>query len=221
MFEVITVGGKQKVFDVKQMHRNTEKHRLNKELYEDCEFYRVPGGKKGFQTVSVYTGLFYESAQSRGEKLWYRLTVSGIFLVVFALFGLFCVRPNSFNYTWYVGIPEGLTVVADSYVLVTWLIYLTAETKMRAYVYRMTSRHLILACNLSAIASGVCAAGVIASLFASGFRNVRETLATAVVLLVCCGAMAVVAKWEDSIAYMVTQSAEQAPENGERIEYKK
>lgn len=207
--------------DTKQMHRNTQKHRMNRELYEDCDFYRVPGGKKGFRTVSVYTGLFYTSAQSKTEKRRYRLSVSGILLGVFTLFVLFCIRPNGFNYTWYVGIPEGFTVVAYSYVLVTWFIYLTTAPQMRAYEYRMTSRHLILACNLAAIASGVCVLGVLVSLFVGGLQNLGETLATAGALAVCCGAMLGVARWEDSIPYTVVQSKEQPPENGEKIKYKK
>lgn len=200
--------------------KKKRKNRM-KGLYEDCEFYRVPKeGKKGFQTVSVYCGLFYQADQMPKERRRYRLQFSGIFLAILALFSWCCTRHNPFNYTWLVGMSEGLMTVGFSYILVVWVIYLTAEREMRAYLYRMTSKRLIRACEMATIFSGICTAALLIYILVSGFNAVGEALLSAACMALCGLGTRYLGKMEEKVPYRVWQSTEQPPENGEKLDYR-
>lgn len=199
--------------------KKKRKNRM-KGLYEDCEFYRIPKeGKKGFQTVSVYRGLFYQADQTPKERRSYRLRFSGLFLAILALFSWCCTRHNPFNYTWFVGLSEGVMTVGFSYILVVWVIYLTAEREMRAYLYRMTSKRLIRACEMATIFSGICTAALLIYLPVSGFNAVWEALLSAACMVLCGLGTHCLGKMEGKVPYRVWQSTEQPPENGEKLDY--
>lgn len=199
--------------------KEKQKDRL-KGLYEDCDFYRVPKeGKKGFQTISVYRGLIYQADQTPQERRGYRIRFSVILLAIFALFAFCCMRPNSFNYIWYVGLSEGAMIVGFSYILVVWLIYLTAEREMRAYLYRMTSKRLIRACEIATIFSGICTVALLIYIPASGFHSVLEALLTAAAMALCGFGTHYLGKMEEAVPYKAWQSTEQPPANGEKLDY--
>lgn len=199
--------------------KKKQKDRM-KGLYEDCEFYRVPkDGKKGFQTISVYRGLMYKANQTPRERCGYRIRFSLILAALFLLFAGCCMRPNPFNYIWYVGLSEGAMIVGFSYILVVWIIYLTAEREMRAYLYRMTSKRLIRACEITAIFSCICVAALLIYILASGFDSVVNALMSAACIALCGFGTRYLGKMEEAVPYMAWQSTEQPPANGEKLDY--
>lgn len=201
--------------------RKLTKKNYAKGLYEDCEFYRVPrrDGKKGFKTVSVYRGLFYTADQTPKERVLYRLRFSGLLLLLMILFGFSCIRQDPFNRTLYVGVAEGAALVAFSYLLVIWLIYLTAEREMRSYLYKMTSKRLIRACEIEMLLCGACAAALLIYIPAGGFTAVGSALLSAAGFAVCCAGAKLLAKMEERVPYRTWQSTEQPPIGGERLDY--
>lgn len=191
-----------------------------KDLYEDCEFYRVPKeGKKGFKTVSVYCGQIYQADQTPQERRSYRIRFSVILVAIFVLYAVCCICSNPFNYTLYVGISEGLMLIGFSYILVVWIIYLTAEREMRAYLYRMTSRRLIRACEIATIFAGLCTGTVLIWIPISGFASVGSALLTTAGLALCGAGTRYLGKMEAAVPYKVWQSTEQPPANGEKLDY--
>jgi hypothetical protein len=198
-----------------------KKPNKNKGLYEDCEFYRVlKENGKGFRTISVYKGLFYQADQTPQQRLRYRLRFSAYLILLFALFCLSCAQRSGANLTWYGGVTEGMTLVGLVYIAVVWLIYLTAEQEMRAYLYRMTSKRLIRACEIAMILAGVSAAAVLLYLPLSGFQNLLSTALTALGLAMCSLGARFLAEQEAAIPYRSWQSEEQPPQFGEKLDYK-
>lgn len=191
-------------------------------IYEDCEFYRVPkeDGKDGFRTVSVYKGVYYECGQTPEEKRSYRFKFTLFYLLLTGFFLFAVSRPYEVNRVWYIGLLEGLMLTSLVYVLVVWILYLTAEKRMRAYLYRMTSRRLIRACEITVLAAAATAILALVSIPMGGFSGVARTLLLTVCMVLCGFAAWGLSRYEASVPYKITQSEEQPPVNGERLDYK-
>lgn len=135
-----------------------ESKRLSK-IYKDCDFYRVPTikNRKGYKTVCVYHGMYYRSKQNKYEKKKYRIKYAISFVIIFLTYLCCCIMPSDCNKIWFVGISEMISLLAFSYVAVTFIIYLTAEQKMKEYMYKMTSLKLIVSTGVTAVTLVVCA----------------------------------------------------------------
>ena len=190
-------------------------------IYENCEFYRIPceKGRKRFKTISIYRGLLYEANQTKQERFFYCLRFSGALTMAVLLFLLCCVYPAGVNYSRYIGFVQSITAVIYLYAAVVWLLYLTAEKRMRACIYRMTSQKLIRSCKASAVLSAICAVAVLCCPVLGNVAMGKETLFIAAGFSICAILMSWLFKMEEDVLYLVNPSGEEPPNGAEKLDY--
>ncbi len=188
-------------------------------MYEDWEFYRVASSeaRKGYKTVGVYKGVYYKVDQDKSTKIRHRIAFSAGLLLIMFLFICCCLLPYSYNTIWYVGIAEFLTFVSLVYVVVTMLIYLTAEENMTVYTYRITSLNLINVCTAAAILLGVCTLTTVLSFLIASQDNTLFDYVGALGFAACSVGMFFLQKTEKALPYKKWLSKDTFEKNVEKL----
>jgi uncharacterized membrane protein len=136
----------------------------------------------------------------RRKLLYGFLTLSAILLFLYS-----SSRPFSYNMHLYVGIPEYLSLLLFLCLVITLFSYITAGRQKTAYVYKITSRHLITLCRITTVCLLFCALAAIFSTLFLFNRGEAESLIPelvgAGVFLLCALALYLVYKLEKQTPY--------------------
>ena len=134
-------------------------YRMNK----DCDYYRIPCGecKKGYKTVSVYRGMYYQADESSEESKRRNIAFALGLSFAFMMFLISSIIPYEYNALRYAGIMEGITLVSFSFVLVKYIISLFTDSRMTEYVYKTTALSLTRGCMFTLVMLVLCLVGVI------------------------------------------------------------
>ena len=173
------------------------------QMYEDFEFHTVqfPETKKGYKTVGVYKGMYYQIDLEPDELKRYRIKFSAVFLVILAVFIGLCILPYSYNSNSLVGIIEGLTAVSFAYVAVSWIVYLITDKKMTIYFYKSSSGKLKVSCSIAAIMLGISAVATLISLIRNSGDEVLASVSAIMGFILCAAGMIFLYKMEDQLPY--------------------
>ena len=191
----------------------------NRKLFEGWEYYKVPTDKnrKGYKTVGVYKGKYYEADQSSKEKKIYRVKFSAVFLLTALILVIACILPFNYNMVWYVGIAEMFTFVCMVYVLVSFIIYLTSEDKKTEYLYKTTSRNLIYSTTATTILSSIVTIMAAASILLSSGEFAIAELTGIALFSACAVGMNYLSNAEKGIKYNEAFSHDTLEKNLEQM----
>jgi hypothetical protein len=105
----------------------------------------------------VYIGNYYRQDIMDRQRLERRVLYAGLYLFALALFIHAGTRNTSMNVVWYVSAPIALSLLALFWMLVPMCYYITARREMVIRVYRESSKRLIEATFVTAIALALTA----------------------------------------------------------------
>ncbi len=110
---------------------------------------------KGSRIVRVYIGDYFRQNLSPRK----RITIRVLYVVLFVCAAVFyissAVQPLTINSTWYVVLPEAISLLFLSWILLTFLSYIPAERDMTIEGYRSSSLSLLKATLGSATCLGI------------------------------------------------------------------
>jgi hypothetical protein len=116
----------------------------------------TPNGK-GYKIQRVYTGNTYRQDLTKGQRGLLRVLYVVLFVCAVYLFVSCAVLPLPSNSTWYVTLPQAVSLPFLFWIVIAFLSYLPAERDMTIYGYRSSSQALQKATLGTAICLGVTA----------------------------------------------------------------
>lgn len=189
-----------------------------KKQFEGYEFYRVPrDGKSGYKTIGVYTGNYYKFAGIHSKSVLRKILYAFLSLISIALFVWIGTRPYAYNQLWHMGVVQYAGLVAMAFQIVALVNYITAERQMTAYIYRISSRHLIKAAFVCAVLFGLCAVFAIFHYTKSGFAGFGQECLGWGGLLMCTAAMLAVSWLEKKTPYVCFKSQDVPPKGADKM----
>lgn len=121
----------------------------------------TPDGK-GYRIQRVYTGNTYRQDLTTGQRILLRVLYVGLFLCAVYLFVSGAVLPLPSNSTWYVTLPQAVSLPFMFWIVIAFVAYLPAEREMTIYGYRSSSLALQKATLGAAICLGLTALATLA-----------------------------------------------------------
>ena len=116
----------------------------------------TPNGK-GYRIQRVYTGNTYRQDLTTGQRILLRVLYVGLFLCAVYLFVSSAVLPLPSNSTWYVTLPQAVSLPFMFWIVIAFVAYLPAERDMTIHGYRSSSLALQKATLGAAICLGITA----------------------------------------------------------------
>jgi hypothetical protein len=139
-----------------------KRHNLHRKAYhrffEGYSEITVPKpNEKGQYIQRIYTGNYYRQDLTKGQQILLRVLYVALFLCAVYLFASSAILPLSSNSTWYVALPQAVSVPFLFWIIIAFFSYLPAERDMTINAYRSSSLALLKATLGSAISLGVVA----------------------------------------------------------------
>lgn len=114
----------------------------------------TPDGK-GYRIQRIYTGNTYRQDLTRGQRVLLRVLYVVLFMCVVYLFVSSAALPLTSNSTWYVTLPQAVSLPFMFWIGIVFFAYLPAEWDMTIHEYRSSSLALQKATLGAAICLGV------------------------------------------------------------------
>jgi hypothetical protein len=121
----------------------------------------TPNGK-GYRIQRVYTGNTYRQDLTTGQRVLLRVLYVGLFMCAVYLFVSSAVLPLTSNSTWYVTLPQAVSLPFMFWIVSAFGAYLPAEREMTIHGYRSSSLALQKATLGAAICLGLTALATLA-----------------------------------------------------------
>lgn len=126
--------------------------------FEGYTEVRVPKPNgKGTRIERVYTSDYYRQDLTKHQRIVLRLLYAVLFMCAVYLYVTSATLPIAINSTWYVALPEAVSIPFLFWILVAFLLYLLAAQDMTISDYRSSSQSLLKATMGAAICLGACA----------------------------------------------------------------
>jgi len=119
-----------------------------------------PNGK-GARIQRIYTGNYFRQDLTEHQRVFIRVLYVALFLCIAFLYTSSAVLPLTINSTWYVALPQAVSLPFLFWILIAFFSYLPAERDMKIADYRSSSLHLLKATMGSAICLGVTALAIL------------------------------------------------------------
>jgi len=137
-------------------------------FFEDYSEFTIPNPNgKGYKIRRVYAGNTYRQDLTKVQWVLLRVLYVALFLCVGYLFLSSAVLPLTSNSTWYVTLPQAVSLPFMFWIVITFFSYLPAELDMTIHGYRSSSLALQKATLGSAICLGVTALGTLIFMLAN------------------------------------------------------
>jgi archaellum biogenesis protein FlaJ (TadC family) len=114
-------------------------------------------GGKGTSIQRIYTGDYFRQDLTNRQRILIRVLYVALFLCIAFLYTSSAILPLKINSTWYVVLPQAVTVPFLFWILIAFFSYLPAEPDMKIADYRSSSQYLLKAAMGSAICLGITA----------------------------------------------------------------
>jgi len=124
-------------------------------FFEGYTEITVPRPGKGHRIQRVYTGDYYRQDLTTGQRILLRVLYVVLFLCIAYLFVSSAVLALASNSTWYVTLPQALSLPFLSWTVIAFFSYLPAERDMTIHAYRSSSLALQKATLGSAVGLGI------------------------------------------------------------------
>jgi hypothetical protein len=115
-----------------------------------------PNGR-GYRIQRIYTGNHYRQDLTTGKQILLRVLYAVLFLCIACLFVSSAILPSASNSTWYVALPQALSLPFLFWIVIAFFSYMPAERDMTIEGYRSSSLALQRATLGSAISLGIAA----------------------------------------------------------------
>jgi len=145
------------------MRENTENRRSgtshSKAYHRHFEGYSeitVPKRNgKGTRIQRIYTGNYFRQDLTERQRILIRVLYVAFFLCVAFLYTSSAILPLTINSTWYVVLPEAVSLIFLFWILIAFFSYLPAERDMTIEGYRSSSLSLLKATMGCTICLGI------------------------------------------------------------------
>jgi hypothetical protein len=175
-----------------------------------------PNGK-GTRIQFIYTGNYYRQDLTQRQRILLRMLYVVLFLGVTCLFVSSAILPLTSNSTWYVVLPEAVSVAFLFWILIVFLSYLPAELNMKIADYRSSSLSFIKATTGVTICLGITAlATLIFIVLNPSDEPMRELLCSGMYIvggLITLGMNRI----EKKVNYIIIPCQDQTPDDGSEI----
>ena len=147
------------------MQENTENRRSgashSKAYHRHFEGYSEitvpkPNGQ-GTRIQRIYTGDYFRQDLTERQRILIRVLYVALFLCVAFMYVSSAILPLTINSTWYVVLPQAVSLPFLFWILIAFFSYLPAERDMKIADYRGSSLYLLKATMGSAICLGMTA----------------------------------------------------------------
>ena len=159
----------------------------------------VPG-KKRAQSVRTYVDTIFVQEQSDAKRRGFCVLFVVLYLLATAAFVYSATRGIAANMTWFVTLPQAVTVFALGWMALCLYRYCTVPREMTVRQHRLAVIHLCRACCMAWIALAVTAAACLICAFTSPEER-GMTLLAAGLHLVSCSCILSVFLTERSVPY--------------------
>ena len=159
----------------------------------------VPG-KKRAQSVRTYVDTIFVQEQSDAKRRVFRVLFVVLYLLAVAAFVYSATRSIAANMTWFVTLPQAVTVFALGWMALGLYRYCTAPREMTVRQHRLAVTHLRRACCMAWIALAVTAAACLICAVTSPDER-GMTLLCAVLNVISCACVLTVFLTERSVSY--------------------
>ena len=144
--------------DSKQSKRGIRHSKAYHRFFEGYSEITVPKPDgKGYRIQRVYTGNYYRQDLTKGQRILLRVLYVALFLGAAYLFVSSAILPLASNSTWYVALPQAVSLPFLFWIVIAFFSYLPAERDMTVAEYRRSSRALQKATLGSAVSLGIAA----------------------------------------------------------------
>jgi hypothetical protein len=152
--------------DEKLSKRGTWHSKAYHRFFEGYSEISVPNSNgTGTRIQRVYTGDYYRQDLTKGQRILLRGLYVVLFLGVVYLFVSSAILPLASNSTWYVALPQAVSIPFLFWIAIAFLSYLPAERDMTINAYRSSSLALQRSTLGSAISLGVVALATLVFMF--------------------------------------------------------
>jgi hypothetical protein len=202
----------------KQSKRGIRHSKAYHRFFEGYSEITVPKPNgKGYRIQRIYTGDYYRQDLTKGQRILLRVLYVALFLGVAYLFVSSAVLPLASNSTWYVALPQAVSLPFLFWIVIAFFSYLPAEWDMTIADYRRSSLSLLKATMGSAASLGIIAlANLVFIVLNPSHEPLHELLGAAKYLV--GGLMILGINWiEKRVNYVTVPSHHQSPEDSVEI----
>lgn len=172
---------------------------------------------KGTRIERIYTGDYFRQDLTGRQRIWIRLLYVALFLWAVALCVSNAILPLASNSTWYVTLPQAVSIAFLSWIIIAFYSYLPAKQDMTVAEYRSSSLSLLKATWGSAISLGLIAvANLLFIALNLSNEPLRELLGAAKYVVSALMTLAI-NRIEKRVTYLSIPSQNQPPENSVKI----
>jgi hypothetical protein len=137
-----------------------------------------PNGK-GTTIQRIYTGHYFRPELTGRQRILIRVLYVALFLCIVLLYISSAILPLPINSTWYVVLPQAVSLPFLFWILIAFSSYLPAERDMKIADYRSSSPYLLKATMGSAICLGITALATLVFIILNpSDESAREMLCT-------------------------------------------
>lgn len=148
--------------DGKQSKRGTWHSKAYHRFFEGYSEISVPNSNgKGNRIQRIYTGNYYRQDLTKSQRILLRVLYVALFLCVAYLFVSSAILPLASNSTWYVVLPQVISIPFLFWIVISFFSYLPAERDMTINGYRSSSLALQKATLISAVSLGFSACSML------------------------------------------------------------
>jgi hypothetical protein len=176
-----------------------------------------PNGK-GHTIQRVYTGDYYRQDLTQGQRILIRGSYAALFLFVAYMFISSAILPLAINSTWYVVLPEAVSVPFLFWILIAFLFYLPALKDITIADYRSSSLSLQKATMASAISLGITVFAVVIFTCLNPSNQAELGLLCAMKYAACGTMVLGINRLEKKVNYLVIPSPNTPPVDSAPIE---
>ena len=207
------------------MRENTENRRSgishSKAYHRHFEGYSeiaVPKRNgKGTRIQRIYTGNYFRQDLTERQRVLIRVLYVAFFLCVAFLYTSSAILPLTINSTWYVVLPEAVSLIFLFWILIAFFSYLPAERDMTIESYRSSSRYLLKATMGSAICLGITALTTLVFIILNpSDESLRELLCAGQYIVAGLIALAMY-RIERKVSYLTIPNQHLPPDNSFEI----
>ena len=204
--------------DDKQSKRSIWHSKAYHRFFEGYSEITVPKPNgRGYRIERIYTGNYYRQDLTKRRRILIRILYVALFLGAACLFVSSAILPLASNSTWYVALPQAVSLPFLFWIVIAFYFYLPAARDMTIAEYRSSSLHLLKATRGAAACLGVTALTSLIFIVLNPSQEPLHELLGIVKYLVGGLMILGINQIEKKVNYVQAPSHRQPPENSIQI----
>jgi archaellum biogenesis protein FlaJ (TadC family) len=204
--------------DSENRRKNTPHSKAYHRFFEGYSEVTVPKAEgKGTRIERIYTGDYYRQDLTNLQRILIRLLYVTLFLCAAYLYISSAIVPLAINSTWYLVLPQAVSLPFLFWIIIAFFYYLPAKRDMVIADYRRSSLSLQKATRGAAIALGITALATLIYIGLNPSEGSLRVLLFTIKYSVAGLITLAMSMIERKVKYLIIPSQHRPPENSYEI----